>query len=503
MSTSATKPRSTREWLKHFLIYGLGAVSMNALSFLLIPLYTRRIEPGEYGVLELLNRTQGILGLVVMGGLGLAAMAFYQLEAANAERRTKVFSTAMLGVFLNGVILVGLIYVFADSISTLFFRYPTYGWAIRLFAPIIPLEVMFQLGLISLQSRFHSGSYLFLSTGRFLLGIGVNLVLVYWLRAGLKGILIATLIHTAVPALLVMLFILSRARWATDFGLWKEMFRYGLPFIPGGLFMAILSVGDRYVLTIFHGETAVGIYAISYKLGYLVTFLLLTPFLKLWGPVMVELALQEEGRKTIARVATLLSAAYVYLGLLISLMSPELVRWVSVPSYYPAAAAVPVITFAYLFWAISVVGDSVFYAAKKTSVKPVILAASCVFCISWYLLLIPSFGGMGAAWATVLSFAFFAILTLRVSQRYLPVPYQYSLLAWLSAFGVGSYLLGRVLVDRGILNDYWVTVVAALLFPALLAKMGFFTSAEVVFLRNNLQKVRGKLPRMSPADDQV
>jgi O-antigen/teichoic acid export membrane protein len=493
MTDTPTQQRSTREWIKHFLIYGLSVVSMNALSFLLIPLYTRRIDPAEYGILELLNRTEGVLGLIVMGGLGLAAMAFYQLEAGNPERREKVFSTAILGIFVNGLILVCAVYPFADQISTVFFRTPAYGWAIRLFAPVIPLEVMVQLGLISLQSRFRSGSYLALSLGRFSLGIAFNLVLVYWLRAGLKGILISTLVHTAVPAILIMLFILHRARWATDFGLWKEMVRYGLPFIPGGIFMFVLSSGDRYVLTIFHGETAVGIYAISYKLGYLVTFLILTPFLKLWGPVMVELALQESGRATIGRIATLLSAAYIYVGLLVSLFSPELVRWVAVPSYYSAAAAVPVVTFAYLFWAISVVGDSVFYATKKTSVKPVILAACCVFCISWYLVLIPKFGGMGAAWATVFSFAFFAILTLRVSQRYLQVPYQYGSLMGLIAYGVGTYLLGRGIAARGFLNDYWVTALAALLFPAVLVKVGFFTSTEVAFMRRPLQKVRQQL----------
>ncbi len=503
MTDTPNQQRSAREWIKHFLIYGLSVVSMNALSFLLIPLYTRRIDPAEYGILELLNRTQGILGLVVMGGLGLAAMAFYQLEAAKPERRDKVFSTAMLGLFVNGVVVVGIMYPFADQISTIFFRSPAYGWAIRLFLPVIPLEVMFQLGLISLQSRFQSGSYLFLSLGRFILGVGFNLVLVYWLRAGLKGILVATLVHTGVPAIAVMLFILHRARWGTDFGLWKEMFRYGLPFIPGGLFMAVLSGGDRYVLTLFHGETAVGIYAISYKLGYLVTFLLLTPFLKLWGPVMVELALKEEGRQTIARIATLLSAAYIYVGLLVSLLSPELVRWVAVPSYYAASPAVPVITFAYLFWAISVVGDSVFYAAKKTSVKPVILGACCIFCIAWYLVLIPRFGGMGAAWATVLSFAFFAILTLRVSQRYLPVPYQYGSLGLLIAFGVGSYLLGHEVVVRGWLNDYGITVVAALLFPLMLTKAGFFHAGEVIFMRRGLQKVRQKFPLLRSADERT
>ncbi len=503
MTDAPNTQRSAREWVKHFLIYGLSVVSMNALSFLLIPLYTRRIDPAEYGILELLNRTQGVLGLIVMGGLGLAALSFYQLEAENTTRREKVFSTAMLGIFVNGAVMLGVIYPFADQLATLFFRSAEYGWAIRLFAPVIPLEVIFQLGLISLQSRFRSSSYLFLSLGRFFLGVAFNLVLVYWLRAGLKGILISTLVHTAVPAILVMLYILHRARWATDFSLWKEMFRYGLPFIPGGLFMFVLSGGDRYVLTIFHGETAVGIYAVSYKLGYLVTFLLLTPFVKLWGPVMVELALQEEGRQMIARIATLLSAAYIYVGLLVSLFSPELVRWVAVPSYYSAAAAVPVVTFAYLFWAISIVGDSVFYAAKKTAVKPLILAAACVFCISWYLVLIPAFGGVGAAWATVLSFAFFAILTLRVSQRYLPVPYQYGLISLLIALGVGSYLLGHAAAARGVLNDYWTTVLASLLFPALLAKFGFFTKDEVAFLRRIMHKARQKFPLLRPASDQA
>lgn len=492
---STHKPQGARQWIRHFLVYGLGVVCLNALSFLVVPIYTHRVPPAEYGVLELLNRALDLLGLAVSGGFGLAALSFYQFEAKNPDRQRKVFSTAVLGIILNGAVLTALVLPFSTQLSEMMFRTSGYAWTLWFIVPLVPMEVLFQIGLISLQARFKSTSYVMLAVGRFSIGLALNLVLVYWLRMGLKGILIATAIQTVVPSAVISGAILAQSQWGLEWKLWKEMARYGLPFVPGGLFLFVLNSGDRYILNIFHTPATVGIYAISYKIGSIVNFALLAAFLKVWGPVMIEIALQSDGPSKIARVTTHLCATYLYCGLILSLLTPALLRKLVGPTYLGAGAAVPVIILAYLFWAISIVGDTVFYAAKKTDIKPIILAASCVFCMSWYLILIPRYAAMGAAWATVLAFFFFCGLTLRVSRRYLPIPYQYGTMTALIAFAVGLYSAGEELMRRSLASEWLVVPMAIVLFPAGLWVAHFFDAAEKEFLQNMGSKARALLQR--------
>ena len=421
------------------------------------------------------------------------------LSRKNPERQRKVFSTAVIGIVLNGLLLTLIVLPFATQISEVLFRTDQYAWTLWFIVPLVPMEVLFQIGLINLQARFKSTSYVALAIGRFSIGLVLNLILVYWLRMGLKGILITTVIHTAVPALVIGASILIQSGWRLEWKLWKDMARYGLPFIPGGLFLFVLNSGDRYILNLFHDPGTVGIYAISYKIGSIVNFALLAAFLKVWGPVMIEIAQQSDGPAKIARVTTHLCASYLYCGLILALLTPALLHSGLVsPTYFGAADAVPVIILAYLFWAISIVGDTVFYATKKTDVKPVILAASCVFCMSWYLILIPKFAAMGAAWATVLAFLFFCALTLRVGRRYLSVPYEYGTMAALITFAAGLYWAGHETLRRGLVHEGIVVPLVAIAFPIGLGAFHFFTPGEREFLRRLERKAVGLIAITPP-----
>jgi O-antigen/teichoic acid export membrane protein len=471
------RPTSLRQWVFHFLVYGLAVVGLNALSFIVIPIYTRRISPAEYGILELLNRGQDVLAITVMSGMSLAALAFYQFEAANPGRQRRVFSTALLGILGNGLVLLLLLLPFAKEISGALFRTEQYAWAIYFVLPLIPLEMVFSLGLVSLQSRYKSVAYITLSIGRFVIGLSLNLIMVLWLEWGLKGILIATAIHTSVPAIATFLLIMRRSDWQVEWKLWKELLRYGLPFVPGGLFLFVLNSGDRYLLNLFHGQGTVGLYAISYKLGSIATFLLMSPFLKVWGPVMINVANGENGPAKIARLMTHVVTAYVYVGMLLSLLAPAILRTLVSSQYQGAAIAVPIVTLAYLFWDMSIIADTVFYATKKTNVKPFILGLSALLCLSFYLILIPPYGILGAAWATVIAFAFFALFSMRVGRRYMQIPYELGKMTAIILFGVVMFIAGKLLAGQS-MNDVLFGLAAGIFFPTVLWLSPLWNGAE-------------------------
>lgn len=58
--------------LKKSSISGVSVILSQLVGFLLLPLYTRYLTPTEYGVLQLVDITTGMLGVVVGVGVSLA-----------------------------------------------------------------------------------------------------------------------------------------------------------------------------------------------------------------------------------------------------------------------------------------------------------------------------------------------------------------------------------------------------------------------------------------------
>ena len=56
---------------------------------MLLPLYTRYLTPGDYGILEILSRTGQFIGIVLMAnGISTATFAFY-CQAKSVEQRRR------------------------------------------------------------------------------------------------------------------------------------------------------------------------------------------------------------------------------------------------------------------------------------------------------------------------------------------------------------------------------------------------------------------------------
>src|SRR5262249_34006862 len=84
-------------FLRHAAVYAIGEILGLAGAFLLLPLYTRRLTPGEFGSLEMGERVNELLTLCILArGVSLAFFVFYKQSKSEAERRRVVGSVLLL-----------------------------------------------------------------------------------------------------------------------------------------------------------------------------------------------------------------------------------------------------------------------------------------------------------------------------------------------------------------------------------------------------------------------
>src|SRR5919206_4464400 len=78
---------------RHSAIYGLGSIVARILGVLLLPLYTRYLSPGDYGLIETLVALSAVLAALVAQGMKSAFFRFY-FDSDEEARRLLVVRTA-------------------------------------------------------------------------------------------------------------------------------------------------------------------------------------------------------------------------------------------------------------------------------------------------------------------------------------------------------------------------------------------------------------------------
>jgi O-antigen/teichoic acid export membrane protein len=275
-----------------------------------------------------------------------------------------------------------------------------------------------------------------------------------------------------------------------DRSLIRDLLVFGAPLLIGGFSSFILNNGDRYFLQAYQSSFQVGVYGVGYRLGTVALALLMYPFTKIWSVTMVDISRQADGPTALGRVATYLIAAGMFTTLGISLFGPYIVKLVAERSYWEASRLIPVVGLAYIFYAWSVVMDASFYVTKRTVYKmlDITLAGAVVMLLYWWL--IPRYGMMGAAWATVGGFASFVGFKAIFAQRVFHIRYELGRIAWLFVLGVFLYEIGAHLPTSPLIPALAGRLLLTLGFPIALWSGGFLNDDERRALGNQWQTFR-------------
>jgi O-antigen/teichoic acid export membrane protein len=428
---------------------------------LLVPLYTGHLTPAEFGTLELIQRTGDVLLICLMlGGLRLAALTFYQ-QAPTDHDRARVAATTSVAVLLLLLLLGAIVLLSARFLST----------ATRVGSPDLLcfgllatlLEATMVVPLVLIQARTESVLFVLATVTIVIVRIGLTVIAVVILRLGLWGILAAQAVASAIVGLALTIRELRHGSFIPDLRLLPAILRFALPFVPAGLCAFIINNGDRYVLVHTADTAIVGTYGLAYKLALVVGLVAVSPPGQVWSVRMYDAEKTPAAGQTFGRMFSRITCSYVVVGFTVCVFAAQLVRLLAPPEYGPATVLVAPIVLAYYFWNASMLMDGAFYVRRQTRRKPAILVASTAVTVGLYTTLIPHWGALGAAWATVGGFVVHAAVTWTVSQRVLRVEYEWcrvsaTLLTAVVLVWVMHYLpsTGKSLLIRAGLWSAWM-----------------------------------------------
>ena len=412
---------------KHTLAYSTAEYLSRIAGFLLIPLYTGYLTEADYGTRELFAITVAVL--VQLAGINVTtAMHRAYFENEDADRRRRVVSTTLWAVaaVASVFVLVGL----ATSdwiVPHVPSQHPGLANLWRLTLGIFLFQMLREVQNKYLQAEERSTLYGALAVTKLVFEISLQVWFLVGLDWGLEGLFLGVLISEGLFCTILAMITLPRVGFAFSGPIFAGLAAFTLPLIPNGVFQFCLHSADRFMLGwLTDGTEAVGLYALAYKMGYMANALILGPFLMIWYPFLFSTE-EDQRAELCGRLTPYFMMIMTFVLFVLALFAQDVIELMAGrPGYYKAWKAVPVIGLGYWFWGLFQMLQTGFFIRKLTSQLPWISGAAVLVNLFTNLMLIPLYGFMGAAWATLLTFAVLAVITRYKAQSLYPVEIQWS-----------------------------------------------------------------------------
>jgi O-antigen/teichoic acid export membrane protein len=460
---------------RHSVIYGLGGLVSRILAVILLPLYTSYLAPSSFGRVETLTAATAVAVIVLRMGVSTAFFRFY-FDHKDAARRLAVVRTSFWFTMSMATLGLVLCMAFAGDVSHAL-QLGNHPELVRAAAVGFWAQMNYEQMTSLFRVEERSIAFAIASIANVLITIGATVVLVVEFHKGALGLLVGNFIGTLCVYLVLLAYRHEQLGLQFDRELFRGMQRFGLPLVPSALALWAISFIDRLFIGGYKGQGEVGVYSAAIKIASVITFAMFA-FRTAWPAFAYSIEDEHDAKRTYSYVLTYLLAVASWIALGLGALAPWLVTAMTAPLYQRAEKGVALLAFAgavYAGYTVLAIGSG---RARRTQFNWVITGVGAAVNVGLIVWLVPRYGMVGAAVATLLAYLVLFVGMMLYAQHVYPVSYQWRRVATTLVAGIGLTLAARA----GHLG-FAPSVLLVLAYPLALALLGFYLPAERARLR--------------------
>ncbi|MDA9227835.1 polysaccharide biosynthesis C-terminal domain-containing protein [Flavobacteriales bacterium] len=425
-------------------IYGLSSVVGRLLNYLLVPLYTRYFLPEEYGVVTELYAYVAFLVIILTYGIETAFFRFSQKEKNNRI----VYSTSLISLLFSSLLFIILMFVFSENISSSI-GYPNNQEYIKWFALIIGLDAISSISFAKLRALNKATRFALIRLVNIFVNIGLNLFFiiycpyaiennlqslnfvnsVYSPSVGVGYIFIANLFASVITILMLLPEMINSV-WVFEKKLWNKMMIYASPLLIAGLAGMTNETIDRILLKYLLPESSnisreIGLYGAFYKLS-IIMILFIQTFRFAAEPFYFSQEREHNSRKIYADVMKYFIIVTSFIFLIVTTFYDFFINFLG-SKYHDERGflVVSILLFANFFLGIYYNLSIWYKLTEKTKYGAYIAIFGASITIILNFLLIPVFGFVGSALATLACYFSMVMISFYFSNKHFPIAYNY------------------------------------------------------------------------------
>lgn len=447
-------------------IYGLPSIIGRLLNYLLVPIHTGNFQLSEYGEIVEMYAYVGFLVVILTYGM---ETAYFRFQSNSDKPHNTIFSTVLLSLFGTTTIFIFLATFFSQSVADTL-NYPDNSEYVIWFAYIVGLDAISSIPMARLRIESKAIRFAFIN----MLSIGVNIGLnLFWVaycipkagdgvsnflidnfyspEIGIGYVFIANLFASVIKFILLSPSLL-KIRLAIDLPLLKKMLFYGSPLLISSIAIIINESADKILLKWLLGEELgtykateiVGIYGGCYKLSIIIS-LFIQAFRYAAEPFFFSQEKKDDAKMVYATIMKyfVIVCSIIFLGVMLYL--DQLRHFLNNEAYWKGLHIVPILLFANIFLGIFY-NLSVWYKLNgKTKYGAYIALVGALITIVLNIILIPTIGYTGSAWATLICYASMVLISYFLGQKFYPIHYPLKSIGFYLALGLTFYWLASLL----------------------------------------------------------
>lgn len=418
------------------VVYGIGGILQRFIGLLLLPFFTRALTPEDYGVIALIGLlTVALTGVFNLGTTNSMGVLYYA-QRDKGKRPTIIWTNATL-VLLNSLFMTTILFAAAPAVSRLMFEDEAHAGLLRLSILGLALTTLSEPFLAYLRMEEKAKRYVTLTLLGTGLAVALSVFFVFGLRLGVTGMILAGPVAQGILLVLALLLIGRHLPFAINTKLFAPLARVGFPSIFGLFAFLLIDYVDRQMLQRMAGIDELGIYSVGYSFG-MVLLVVVGAFGTAWPPFFMSfMDRRAESTIVFGKVFKYYVLVFGMLSVMFFAAAKPIALLFVAPAFHDAYVVIGMVAAGYALKGCYQILLPGLYFERKLYLQSGIEWLGAIVNILLNLLLIPRFGIVGAAAATLISYLSLVVAAWVVGRRYLTVQYD-----WVGIlFGVTAVVL--------------------------------------------------------------
>lgn len=480
-----------RSVLRDSAIYGVASILSKGIAIFLLPIYTKVLSPTDFGAYDLLVTLVALANLIVALEIS-QGLARCRADVEDDDSRVSLASTAFWFTGLMFGIACGATLLFSSQLTIFVLGDIAYLTAFQLGVCFIAVNGLYYLLLNQFRWELRSRAYAAVNFGYAMLTLLFAIIFCLILKMSLEGILLGQLLAATVCSLASYILLRKSFRIDFDVASLKQMLKFSLPLVPSGLAIFTSLYVSRFALNHFCTMEDVGVFGLASRVAGLATLLILGVQASL-TPLVYQHFREAETPSHISRLFSWFVALALVACLSLALFAEPLIGLFSTQAYAAAAPLVAFLAPAMLLSQIYIFAPGIGIHKKTYWQLWVTLLSACAS-VGANLILVPIWGALGAAWATLFSSAVFLVGWFIASQRLYPIPYVWSALFGSVATYVALVYIGGVFASMNFsfIKAFFINSILLLLLVAAVMRWRLLTKADLHGGSTLLMKMWGR-----------
>lgn len=360
----------------------------------------RYLGPEQFGLLNFASAFTGLFS--VIAGLGLQSIVVRDI-VLNPNNKEETLGTAAALQFLGGIVAYGAV------LASIFWLRPENQMA-RMVVAILGATMLFRFNEVAVywfESQVLSKYTVWIQNSIFVLFAGIKMILVLQ-NAPLMMFAWAAMGEALIVALLMLVMLRLRgpnfSRLRVTMWRVKGLIAESWPLLLSGISIMIYMKIDQIMLGQMVGDEAVGIYSAALRISEIWYFVPMGIVASVFPAILnAKKQGEEQYYKRLQQLYDLMTWVSMAIALPMTFLSEPLVELLYGAGYNKAGEVLAIHIWASVFVFLGVASSRWFVAEKRPilSLQRTILGAAVNVILN--IILIPRFGALGAAWATVIA----------------------------------------------------------------------------------------------------